>query len=101
MCEEEKCVRTIYTTITLFGCCWVGALLEGDSRELVSDKLFILYDSVLHVASRGRISGRGFLGLSQSGVSAHEFYSEPSAVSSSEDEGMVRSDDEPVQKDVH
>lgn len=60
-----------------------------------------MYDSMLHVASRVRISGRGFLGLSQNGVSAHEFDSEPSAVSSSEEEEMVWSDDEPAQKNVH
>lgn len=46
---------------------------------------------------RVRISGRGFLGLSQNGVSAHEFDSEPSAVSSSEEEGVVWNDDEPGQ----
>ena len=50
---------------------------------------------------RGKISGRGFLGLSQNGVSAHEFDSEPSAVSSSEEEGKLWSDDEPVREDVH
>ena len=78
----------------------VETLLEAKSAELVSEKLFIPCDSKLHVASRGRISGRGFLGLSQSCVSAHEFDSEPSAVSSSENEGMVWSDDEPVQEYV-
>ena len=75
--------------------------MEAKSAELVSEKLFILHGSVLYVASRVRISGRGFLGLSQNGVSAHEFDSEPSAVSSSENEGMVWSDDEPVQEYVH
>lgn len=79
----------------------VETLVEAKSAELVSETIFITCDSKLHVASRGRISGRGFLGLSQSGVSAHEFDSEPSAVSSNENEGMVWSDDEPVQEYVH
>lgn len=43
----------------------------------------------MHCVREG-ISGRGFLGLSQNGVSAHEFYSEPSAVSSSEEESVGR-----------
>lgn len=75
--------------------------LESKSAELVSEELFVMYDSMLHIASRVRISGRGFLGLSPNGVSAHEFDSEPSAVSSSEEEEMVWSDDEPVRKYVH
>ena len=82
-------------------CCWDYVSSKSKSAELVSEKLFVLYDSILHVGSRGRVSGRGFLGLSQNGVSAHEFDSEPSAVSSSEDEGMLWSDDKPVRKFVH
>lgn len=61
-------------------------LFKSKSAELVSEKPFVMCDMMLHVASRVRISGRGFLGLSQNGVSAHEFDSEPSAVSSSEEE---------------
>ena len=101
MCEEENHVRTIYMTCTLFMCYWGEALPEVKSAQLVSERFFIPFDSILHVASRGRISGRGFLGLSQSGVSAHEFDSEPSAVSSSENEGMAWSNDEPVRGYVH
>ena len=65
--------------------------VSPSSCRLVVDKVIVL----------AKVSGRGFLGLSQSGVSAHEFDSEPSAVSSSENEGMVWSDDEPVQEYVH
>ena len=61
--------------------------IKVSSTEPVSAKFIRLYSCVLHDESHGRISGRGFLGLSQNGVSAHEFYSEPSAVSSSEDRG--------------
>jgi len=83
--------------------CWIKLETKPakDSAKLVSEELFVICDSVLHVASRVRISGRGFLGLSQNGVSAHEFDSEPSAVSSSEEEWMEWSDDEPVRKCVH
>jgi hypothetical protein len=72
-CRRKKCkIRTMRAQQRVALKCCSCILISLKSWSARSSRGW--HDSAMNIVSRVRISGRGFLGLSQNGVSAHEFW---------------------------